>query len=66
MSSVGNGVHNFQTVFDRSEIEHVKIENSSARIENVIGSVRLRQAAELATLKIRVIETENVCISERS
>ena len=23
MSSVGNGVHSFQTVFDRSEMEHV-------------------------------------------
>ena len=76
-------MHNFQTVFDRSEIEHVcvsfhqkealddtravpKIEDSSARLENVIGSVRLRQAAELATLMNRVIETENVRISVQS
>ena len=43
-----------------------KIEDSSARLENVIGSVRLRQAAELATLMDRVIDTENVRISVRS
>ena len=46
--------------------ESLGIEDSSARLENVIGSVRLRQAAELATLTNRVIETENVCISVRS